>query len=300
VIAPGKGGATGGGAPQYPVYWTGAAVPRKYATANLTIKTTIPPPQKAQAVEDPSAKGQPALEGAPQPVPNSAQPAKQAPPAPPGAGGPPDAEMQPAPAPKKQVPQPRPGPDSNANVSTSADQGANAAVPAAPDSPAGGAAGAVAMPDYTIIDESKSYWDVSIAVPVKKVSALQYSSTNNSVTTSQVNKNNVFAVVDLYFPPKDLVGMNYSFIPHPLLGVSMASKPLQSLLFGGAIGLSFGELYVGANLIKQQQVSGLTAGSTATPQQLAAATSKGFQAHFTIGINISVKSAFNAAANGSK
>ena len=147
-------------------------------------------------------------------------------------------------------------------------------------------------------DEPKAWWDVSVAVPVSKVSAVQYSSVNNTVSPATVNRQNAFAMLDIFIPEKDLVGTHYSLIPHPLVGVSMGSKPLQSWLLAGAIGFTFGELYVGANLLKQQSLTGgVAAGSTATPTQLTAAISKGFQPHFNVGINISVKAAFSAIKN---
>lgn len=146
----------------------------------------------------------------------------------------------------------------------------------------------------SLINEKKQWWDVSVAVPVKSVSDLQYTSSNDTVVPTKITKQNVFAVADLYLPPIDLAGTTYSMIPHPIIGVSMASQPLHSILVGGAVGLHFAEIYVGSDFVKQQTLSGLSSGSAATPQQLSSATSNKFKAQFVVGINLPVKAAYSA------
>lgn len=146
----------------------------------------------------------------------------------------------------------------------------------------------------TFVNEPKEWWDVSLALPVTKVNQLQYNSVANTVTPTQVNKQSLFAVFDFYIPPTNLSATSYNLIPHPFAGVAMNSQPLHSLLFGASIGLHLAEVYGGAVLEKQQSLSGLTAGSTATPAQLSSATSHKYQAKFSFGIKISVKTAISA------
>ena len=146
----------------------------------------------------------------------------------------------------------------------------------------------------TFVNESRQYWDVSFALPVKKASALQYSSTANTVTATQINKQSLFATVDLYLPPANLSATAYSLIPHPFAGVAMDSQPLHSLLFGGAVGLHLAEVYVGALLIKQQELSGLSSGASATPGQVSSATTYGYKASLSVGIKISISSGVKA------
>jgi len=151
----------------------------------------------------------------------------------------------------------------------------------------------VTLPDFSVSDESKQWIDVSVAVPISKISDVSYSSTNGTVTPNTVNKQSVFAVVDFYFPKKDMVGNRVNYWPHPLFGVSMASKPLQSLIAGVGMGLSYGEVYAGASIIKTSTLgNGLSAGSSATSSQVTAATGKSWTSHLNVGLNISVISAF--------
>jgi hypothetical protein len=214
-------------------------------------------------------------------------------------GLPSTAPAAPAPA---VVPVPAPSVNPAAGVQTlSAPAGpAPAIVPPAPG-PVGGNSSStnsspvIAAPaDFVAINEAKQWWDISIAIPIKKVNELQLNSVNNTVAPTNINRQNAFAVVDLYWPRRDLVGAAPSLIPHPMLGVSLASQPLHTLLAALGVGFSYGDLYAGAILQKAQNVSGLTAGSTATPAQLSAATTYSYQPQFSVGINISIKSALSA------
>lgn len=152
----------------------------------------------------------------------------------------------------------------------------------------------------SLINEKKQWWDVSVAVPVKSVNALQYMSSNNTVVPTKIAKQNVFAVADFYLPPIDLAGTTYSMIPHPIGGVSMASQPLHSFIVGGAIGLHFAEVFVASDFVKQQSLNGLASGSSATQQQLSAATSLKYKAQFLVGINLPVKAAYTALQKKTK
>jgi len=147
------------------------------------------------------------------------------------------------------------------------------------------------------VNEPKSWWDVSFALPVKKASALTYSSsgtatTSGTITASTINKQNLFAVFDFYLPFADLKKPTATqIIPHPFLGAAITGRPLDNMLFGVSGGLHLVEVYVGALLIKQQQLNGLSAGGSATTTALSNATSNGFQASLSVGIKISIPNA---------
>jgi Fibronectin type III domain len=142
----------------------------------------------------------------------------------------------------------------------------------------------------SFVNEGKEHWDVSFALPVKKASALTYSSTSNVVTASQINKQDLFAVADIYLYPVDL-SKSFSYVPSIFGGVAMASQPLHSLLFGVSFGFPLAQVYGGALLLKQQQLNGLSTGGSATPSQVAGATTYTFKPSFSVGIKISIKSA---------
>lgn len=146
----------------------------------------------------------------------------------------------------------------------------------------------------TFNNEGKYWWDVSIAVPVKKISEVKFDSTNNTATTTQTSTQNMFGVLNVYLKPVDLSQTSYSFIPHPIAGVSLAKQPLHKILIGGAFGFYFAEVYAGVLFVKQQSLNGITIGSPATPQQVAAASKFNYETQFTVGINLPVRNIVNA------
>lgn len=151
----------------------------------------------------------------------------------------------------------------------------------------------------SFVNEAKEYWDVSFALPVTKASALEYNSTANTVTSSQINKSALFAVIDWYPYPVDLKNSKFNYIPGIFAGVAMNSQPLHSLIFGGSIGTRFAQVYAGALLIKQQQLNGLSVGDSASPQQITNATGYAYKPSFSVGIKISI-SAAASSISGSK
>jgi hypothetical protein len=143
----------------------------------------------------------------------------------------------------------------------------------------------------SFVNEAKEHWDVSFALPIKKASALQYSSTSGTVTASQINKSDLYAVFDWYPYPLDLKNSKFNYIPGVFAGVAMNSQPLHSLIFGTSIGTKFAQFYAGALLLKQQDLSGLSTGSSASSAQVSNATSYVFKPQFSVGIKISISAA---------
>jgi hypothetical protein len=141
----------------------------------------------------------------------------------------------------------------------------------------------------TITNEAKAWWDVSFALPIKKASAVQYNSTANTVTASQINKQSLFATGDIYPLRTDLKAA-YSWSPAIFFGVSLASQPLHSMLMGVSMHFSMASIYAGALLLKQQQLKGLSPGSPGSSDQVTAATSYAYEPSFSVGLKLSIRS----------
>jgi hypothetical protein len=85
-----------------------------------------------------------------------------------------------------------------------------------------------------------------------------------------------------------------SFVPGFFGGVALNSQPLHSLIFGASVGIRLAQVYAGALLIKQQQLNGLSTGSTATETDVKSASSFTYKPSLTVGIKISIRSAKNS------
>ncbi len=238
----------------------GAIVALSFDAADVTIKTTIGALTSASA---PEVQQSPPVAVAPViPAPGASEPVATPSPAP--VGGAPS-PVNPAPGGLTPVVGSQPLTDASAGNQTTL------------------------LPDVTVINEAKQWWDISIAIPIKKVSELQLNSVNNTVAPTSVNRQNAIAALDLFPIKRDLVGAAPTLIPHPIIGVSLASQPLHTILAALGIGLSYADIYVGAILQKSQAVNGFVAGSMATPAQLAAATRYTYKPQFSIGVNVSIK-----------
>src|SRR5579859_2277503 len=85
--------------------------------------------------------------------------------------------------------------------------------------------------DSEVFDnEGKYWWDVSVAVPISKMSQLQFSDTNNTVTAANVDKRTVFAALDLYPFKKDVKNPGFDLRPYGLVGLGVSSQPLHRIL----------------------------------------------------------------------
>lgn len=160
---------------------------------------------------------------------------------------------------------------------------------------------------FVALDKPKKYdneglhwWDVSVGVPVRRIKELEFDTTNNTVTTKEVNKQNAFALFNLYLPPKDIKSTGFSVIPHFVGGVAIAKQPLKKILVGAGFGPYFANFYVGAIFSERKEPATLTEGSTATPDQLNADVRKRYKAQFSFGINISARTMLDALTKVTK
>ena len=149
---------------------------------------------------------------------------------------------------------------------------------------------------YVALDKPKKFdneglywWDFSVGVPIRKIKELQFDTTLNTVTAKEVDTQNAFALLNLYFPPKDIKGTSASWIPHFVGGVAIAKQPLKKFMFGAGFGPHFTNFYVGALFTEEKKPATLTEGSTATPDQLNNDLRKHFRPQFTFGINVPVR-----------
>jgi len=144
-------------------------------------------------------------------------------------------------------------------------------------------------------DEQLYWWDASIGIPVSQLKDLQYSTSDNQVVASEVNKQTAYAMFDLMLHPVDLSDPHANVWPRLLVGFPLASSPWDRLFAGGGIGLplkplQYFQFFAGATFNRSKQPATLSAGQSATNAQLQNDLKLKTTAKFTFGINVPVKS----------
>ena len=84
-------------------------------------------------------------------------------------------------------------------------------------------------------NEGKYWWDISLGVPVNKLSLVTFSQDNQTFTPKTINKQSVYGMVNIFLHPVDLKHVEY--IPHPVVGLGLTGRPGENFMFGGAWGI---------------------------------------------------------------
>jgi hypothetical protein len=137
-------------------------------------------------------------------------------------------------------------------------------------------------------NEGKYFIDFSVGVPVRKISELEFSSTNNTVTANEIDKTKLFAFVNLYPIPVDIRSSSPHLIPHFVGGVALEKQPLHKIFVGAGFGPLVANFYIGALFVKQQKLETLNPGDPASQAQVGADTRRRFKPQVAFGLNLPV------------
>jgi hypothetical protein len=149
-------------------------------------------------------------------------------------------------------------------------------------------------------NEGRYWWDISVAVPVRHISETQFDTTANTVTAKKVDKQNAFALLNLYPVPVDLKGSTLTWIPHFVGGVAIAKQPLKKFLLGVGFGPTFANFYVAAVFTEVKRPATLKEGDGATPAQLNADLRRSFKPKFSFGFNLPIRGVLESLKKESK
>jgi hypothetical protein len=137
-------------------------------------------------------------------------------------------------------------------------------------------------------NEGKYFVDFSVGVPVRKISELEFSSTNNTVTANEIDKTKLFAFVNLYAIPVDIKSSSPNLIPHFVGGVALEKQPLHKIFVGAGFGPLVANFYIGALFVKQEKLQTLNPGDPASPSQVDTDTRRRFKPQVAFGLNLPV------------
>jgi hypothetical protein len=141
-------------------------------------------------------------------------------------------------------------------------------------------------------NEGKYHWDVSVGLPVKSVRELRFKSEGNQVVAESKEKQSVYGFLNLYPKAVDLKSDDFFTWPHVVLGVPLASKPLQRPFVGVGTGLFKAPLkfniFAGVVFIRERVPRTLAEGDIATTGQLEGDLHPRWVRKFMFGINLPV------------
>ena len=142
-------------------------------------------------------------------------------------------------------------------------------------------------------NEGKYFWDVSVGVPINKLTLLDYSSDNGVYTPKTINKQSVYALINFY---PDLVDLKYGnahyYLPRIVAGIGVTGRPGENFMFGGAWGIKQLQFFVGSAFANHNLAP---AGTTSTTGNN---IKQRYSSHLTYGINVPIVDALKKLASG--
>jgi len=97
----------------------------------------------------------------------------------------------------------------------------------------------------TFDNEKKYHYDFSLALPLKSYQDLTVNSSDLTVTAKKVDKQNLFAMVNLSPFPYDTKKASFQVLPVFLYGMPITGKPLNHHLIAAAVGLNRVQFFAG-------------------------------------------------------
>lgn len=138
-----------------------------------------------------------------------------------------------------------------------------------------------ALESRTYDNEGRYYWDISAAVPLRSIKETTYDSSAGSFTPKNVDRQTLYAVFNVFPFAVDTKGTNYRwFTPALLVGLGITDKPLDRLLFAGAIGLNKVQFFWGCSVTRKQ-----FPGPAGNPQAITFA----YRSHSIFGLNVPIR-----------
>src|ERR1039457_6853143 len=139
----------------------------------------------------------------------------------------------------------------------------------------------VALDSRTYDNEGRYYWDISAAIPVRSINDTTYDSTAGALTAKNVQKQNLYAVFNVFPFKVDTKGTSYRwFTPALLAGMGITGKPLDRLLVAGAVGLNKVQFFAGWSIMRKQ-----FPGPASNPTAVTAA----YRTNLIFGLNVPIR-----------
>jgi len=86
------------------------------------------------------------------------------------------------------------------------------------------------------VNEGPSWVGLSFAVPLASYKDLKFSQTDSTITTNTIDRQNIYAAFDFYWPPVQPTLTAFRYIPHPFFGMPIKKQPLRNTTAGLSMG----------------------------------------------------------------
>lgn len=104
----------------------------------------------------------------------------------------------------------------------------------------------------TYINERPAWFGFSFAVPLNSYRDVSYNETLSLLQPKTVQRQNIYAVGNVYVPPLNVNQAQFRYVPHLMFGVPIEGQPLRHLMLGLGIGLNWAEPFAGVVFNRQQ------------------------------------------------
>ena len=151
-------------------------------------------------------------------------------------------------------------------------------------------------------DNERKYWyDFSFALPLKSFNDLTVNSTDLTLMAKKVEKQNLFAMVDLSPFPYDTKKAQFQIVPILLYGVPITGKPLNHHLLAAAIGLNRVHVFAGIMFDHDRTLATTIPPGTSNGTSTAAGpVLDKWTRHLSYGINFPVSTVVNLLKSSKK
>jgi len=141
----------------------------------------------------------------------------------------------------------------------------------------------------TFDNEKKYHYDFSLALPLKSYQDLTVNSSDLTVTAKKVDKQNLFAMINLSPFPYDTKKASFQVLPVFLYGMPITGKPLNHHLIAAAVGLNRVQFFAGVLVSHNKDAPGSSVPGSSSSSSTSTGPVRDFwSAKLSYGINFPV------------
>ncbi|MDX1981432.1 MAG: hypothetical protein SFV51_14275 [Bryobacteraceae bacterium] len=124
----------------------------------------------------------------------------------------------------------------------------------------------VAIGTKTYDNEGKYFWDVSAGIPLKSVKETTFESTSQTLAAREISRQSLYAMLNVLPMKVDTKSKRMGITPVLLVGIGVANRPLDRVIFAGGLGINQIQVFAGT-AYTNKQFPGTAPGATVTARR---------------------------------